>query len=89
MDKRQRFVILVQTEILYECLRNQTSVSPGSAVATAMEIPPHVLDDDLQDLYEQAREFVMWFAYDAPEPDWVPEHILYEEVYIEVEEEIE
>ena len=85
MDKMTKFVLMVQTDALHECSRGMASVSPGAIVAMAMEIPPHALSNDMNELYEQAQELIQWYAFNAPEPTWVPEDVLYEEVYEEVE----
>ncbi|MBI3928202.1 MAG: hypothetical protein HY319_21845 [Armatimonadetes bacterium] len=80
-SKHDRFVVLVQTEALLEALRSSTPIPPSAAVAMAMEIPSHVLSNDLQELAEQAQELVRWYLMEGPEPAWIPEEILYEEVY--------
>ena len=88
MTKAEKFAMLVQTEILFECLKGARSVAPGAVVSLAMEVPPQYLRDDPQELYKQAVELVHWF-FGAPDPTWLPEQMMYEEVYEEVEVEID
>lgn len=50
-----------------------------------MQCPPHVLQESPEQLRHQAEQLVDWF-YGGPDPVWLPEHLLYEEVEEEVEE---
>ncbi len=89
-SKLDRFVVLVQTEALYQALKLRPSdLSPASITALAMEVPSQVLADDLQELAEQAVELVSWFFQGGPEPVWLPEDLVYEEVYEEIVEDDE
>lgn len=80
VTKQDKFVTLVQTEILFECLKGRFNVSPGAVVSMAMEIPVTVLRDEQQALYVQALELVAWF-FGGEDPIWMPEELLYEEVF--------
>ena len=88
MNKLERFVTLVQTEVLYECMKGLRQVNPGAVVSMAMEVPYESLSNNPQELYAQALELVAWF-YGGPDPMWMPEDLLYEEVIEEYYEEID
>lgn len=88
MSKLERFVTLVQTEVLYECLKGLRHVNPGAVVSMAMEVPYQSLSENPQELYAQALELVAWF-YGGPDPLWMPEELLYEEVEEEYYEEVD
>lgn len=77
---------MVSAEATVACLsRPQASVRPSAILGVAIQLPVHVLSDSPERLRDQAQEIVDWF-FGAPDPSWLPEHLLYEEVEELVEE---
>ncbi len=68
-------------------------VRPSSIVAVAMQCPTQILHEHPEQLRFQAAELVDWF-FGSPDPQWLPEHLFFEEVeeiveeYVEVEEDV-
>lgn len=86
MSKLDNFITLVNAEALFACLsRNKPGMRPSAILSVALQIPVHVLFEDPEKLRKQADELVDWF-YGGPDPSWLPEHLLYEEVEEDIEE---
>ncbi len=78
---------MVQSESIYVCLsRPQGGVRPSAILAVALQCPMQVLSTNTDDLRFQAQEIVDWF-FGGPDPQWLPEHLLDEEVeeFVEIE----
>lgn len=80
---------MVQTEALFVCLRQSAGgIRPSAILSVALQCPPSVLDNNTEKLRFQSQEIVDWF-FGGADPEWLPEHLLYEEVEEIVEEIVE
>ena len=86
MSRFDNFVRLVQTEALFTCLsRPQAGIRPSAILSVALQCPAQVLSQTTEGLRFQAEELVDWF-FGGPDPEWLPEQLMFEEVEELVEE---
>ena len=87
MSKFDNFITMVSAEALYACMTrpNPGNTRPASIITVAMQCPVHVLKESPEDLRHQAQELIDWF-FGGRDPNWLPEHLLYEEVEEEIVE---
>lgn len=89
MSQYDHFLKLVQSEALYLCLsRGGHDVRPSAVLSVALQCPRSVLKPDIEGLRFQAQELADWF-FGGPDPEWLPEELMFEEVDEFVEEVVE
>lgn len=89
MSQFENFLKLVQSEAIFMCLaRPADGIRPSTVMAVALQCPVQVLSHKPDDLRFQAQELTDWF-FGGPDPEWLPEHLMFEEVEELVEEYIE
>lgn len=88
MSRFDNFVKLVQTEALYACLSRGGDTRPSAIMSVALQCPQQVLAPTTEGLRFQAQELVDWF-FGGPDPEWMPEQLMFEEVEEIVEEYVE
>jgi hypothetical protein len=89
MSQFDNFISLVQSEAIFMCLsRPGNNVRPSAILSVALQCPPQVLSHNVEGLRFQAQELTDWF-FGGPDPEWLPEQLMYEEVEELVEEFIE
>lgn len=89
MSRFDNFVRLVEVEALYACLSHPgTDVRPSAILSVALQCPAQVLRESTEALRFQSEELVDWF-FGGPDPEWLPERLMYEEVEELVEEIVE
>lgn len=78
---------MVSAEAVYACLTraNPNNTRPAAIITVAIQCPPNALKESPEALRHQAQELIDWF-FGGPDPRWLPEHLLYEEVEEEVME---
>lgn len=69
-------------------MRSQVGVRPAAIMSVALQTPQQVLAANTEDLRFQAQELVDWF-FGGPDPEWLPESLMFEEVEEIVEEYVE
>ena len=86
MTKIENFITLVSAEATFACLtRTAAGLRPAAILAVAMQCPASVLHESPEQLRHQSQQLVDWFS-GGPDPSWLPESLLYEEIEEEVEE---
>lgn len=86
MSRFEHFVQFVQAEALYLCLsRPQAGIRPSEVLAVALQCPQQALSHTTEGMRYQAQELADWF-FGGPDPDWLPEQLMFEEVEEIVEE---
>ena len=86
MSRFDNFIRLVQTEALFVCLsRPADGVRPSAIMSVALQCPLQVLSPTTEGLRFQSQELVDWF-FGGPDPEWLPEQLMFEEVEELVEE---
>jgi hypothetical protein len=89
MSRFDQFVQLVQSEALFLCLsRPGNGVRPSAIMSVAIQCPPQILAHNTEGLRFQAQELADWF-FGGPDPEWLPEQLMFEEVEELVEEYID
>lgn len=78
---------MISAEAVVACLtrKNPNGTRPAAILTVALQCPGNVLRESPEELRHQAQELVDWF-FGGPDPRWLPEHLLYEEVEEEVVE---
>lgn len=86
MSRFENFVRLVQTEALFACLsRPGQGIRPSAIMSVALQCPMQSLSENTEGLRFQAEELVDWF-FGGPDPEWLPEQLMFEEIEELVEE---
>lgn len=87
VSKFDNFITMVSAEALYACLTrpNKNNTRPAAIITVAMQCPPNILKDSLEELRHQSQELVDWF-FGGRDPLWLPESLLYEEIEEEIVE---
>lgn len=88
MSRFDNFVSLVQTEAIFACITRpqpREGVRPSAILSVALQCPMQVLAPTTEGLRFQADELVDWF-FGGPDPEWLPEKLMFEEVEEVVEE---
>lgn len=86
MSRFDHFVQMVQAEALYLCItRPQSGIRPAEVLAVALQVPHQVLAPTTEAMRYQAQELADWF-FGGPDPDWMPESLMFEEVEEVIEE---
>ena len=89
MSRFDNFIKLVQTEALFVCLSQPgNGVRPSAIISVALQCPLQILSHETEGLRFQAQELVDWF-FGGPDPEWLPEQLMFEEVEEVVEEYID
>ncbi|MCA9777143.1 MAG: hypothetical protein KC800_10515 [Candidatus Eremiobacteraeota bacterium] len=91
MSRFDNFVRLVQAEATVACITRPqppAGVRPAAILSVAMQCPMQVLAPTTEGLRFQAEELIDWF-FGGPDPEWLPESLMFEEVEELVEEFVE
>ena len=71
------------------CLvRQDMGIRPSAIMSVALQTPQQVLAHNTEDLRFQSQELVDWF-FGGPDPEWLPESLMFEEVEEIIEEYVE
>ena len=83
------FLKLVQSDAIFMCLvRQDMGIRPSAIMSVALQTPQQVLAHNTEDLRFQSQELVDWF-FGGPDPEWLPESLMFEEVEEIIEEYVE
>ena len=88
MSRFDNFVRLVQAEAVVACITRPQppgGVRPAAILSVAMQCPMQVLAPTTEGIRFQAEELIDWFL-GGPDPEWLPESLMFEEVEELVEE---
>ena len=86
MSRFEHFVQMVQAEAIFLCTtRPQAGIRPAEILAVALQVPHQMLAPNTEGMRYQAQELADWF-FGGPDPDWLPEQLMFEEVEELVEE---
>lgn len=89
MSSFDNFIRLVQTEALFACMtRPGHSIRPAAILSVALQCPVQCLAPTTEAQRFQAEELVDWF-FGGPDPEWLPEQLMFEEVEELIEEYVE
>lgn len=89
MSRFDNFIRLVEAEAIFVCLsRPQAGIRPSAIMSVALQCPQQVLSTNTEELRFQAQELADWF-FGGPDPEWLPESLMFEEVEEIVEEYID
>ncbi|MFA5504322.1 MAG: hypothetical protein WC314_01215 [Vulcanimicrobiota bacterium] len=91
MARFDNFVSLVQAEATVACITRPQppgGVRASAILSVAMQCPMQVLAPTVEGMRFQAEQLVDWF-FGGPDPEWLPESLMFEEVEELIEEFVE